>query len=443
MNSYALDRSNETPLTASSPRVGIVYRLSHPGGVQSVVLSLIKGLNARGITPDLIWDVRPSQKLLDEKGVKAGFQPVHFQMPSLLLDQAPITAAYILRTAQFFTTRDLPHPYDFYYIFFNGFLVEDNTPHVYYLNGPPLVRKLEAIRPGAAGLPFRMMETLYKTVLRSRTPIYDYHRSSPYVINSEFTAQLFEEEHHVRLPVVHPPIDLAGRSFSADDLARRDTITFFSRFVDFKRPEMFLKLAERHPDRRLLMMGGVKPQNRPYFELLRQKASSAGIKNITFVANPSDSQVREELARTRFFVFLAVNEHFGMATAEAIASGAVPYVHDSGGQREIVPDPRLRFTDREFLDKFDALLHMQEDALNDIRFRLREQVAEFSEEAFIEKMLAFLDRPMVRPVSNEPRPKRLTEKNEPKEIFTGGKSWSADSDEETLKNIPRQNENLE
>lgn len=438
MNSSALDRAGPTPLSPYAPRVGIVYRLNQPGGVQSVVLSLIKGLNARGITPDLIWDTAPSQKMLDEKGVRAGFQPVHFQMPSFLLDQAPITAAYILRTAQFFTTRDLPRSYQFYYIFFNGFMVLDGTPHVYYLSGPPLIRKLETIRPGVAGLPFRAMEMLYKTALRSRTPVYEYHRGSSYVINSEFTAQLFEEQHRVRLPVVHPPIDLSERSFTAEDLPRRDTITFFSRFVDFKRPEMFLKLAGLHPDRRFLMMGGVKPQNRPYFELLRQKANRAGISNIIFIANPSDAQVREELARTRIFVFPAVNEHFGMATAEAIGSGAIPYVHDSGGQREIVPDPRLRFNDREFFDKFDALLAMPEDLLNDIRFRLREHVAEFSEEAFIEKMLAFLDQPE-HSVPQESRPKRLTDKNESKEIFGGGKSWSSENSEKIGKENESQN----
>ena len=81
-----------------------------------------------------------------------------------------------------------------------------------------------------------------------------------------------------------------------------------------------------------------------------------------------------------------------MTTAEAIASGAIPFVHNSGGQREIVPDERLRFTDDEFISKFQALLELPETEQNQIRSHLSEHIRQYSEEIFIEKMLAFLDK---------------------------------------------------
>ncbi len=37
-------------------KVAIVYRLDMPGGVQSCVFSLIKGLNSMDIIPDILWD---------------------------------------------------------------------------------------------------------------------------------------------------------------------------------------------------------------------------------------------------------------------------------------------------------------------------------------------------------------------------------------------------
>ena len=43
-------------------RVGIVYRMDHPGGVQSVALALIRGLNQAGIKPDIIWDLPPNSE---------------------------------------------------------------------------------------------------------------------------------------------------------------------------------------------------------------------------------------------------------------------------------------------------------------------------------------------------------------------------------------------
>jgi glycosyltransferase involved in cell wall biosynthesis len=81
-----------------------------------------------------------------------------------------------------------------------------------------------------------------------------------------------------------------------------------------------------------------------------------------------------------------------MTTAEAIASGSIPFVHNSGGQREIVPDERLRFTDEEYFAKFQALLDLPEAELNQIRQRLSEHIRQYSEEIFIDRMLAYLDK---------------------------------------------------
>jgi glycosyltransferase involved in cell wall biosynthesis len=390
LNGSALVLANATEITAkAAPRVGIVYRLDQPGGVQSVVLSLIKGLNSRGIIPDVIWDTSPDQDLLEGKGVRAGFCPVNLPAPSFVMEMAPISARYILQAANVFTSQSIGKKYDFYYIFFNGFLVNDGTPHVRYLSGPPLLPQLEMVSPGLRGVPFRILRWMYRRLLRDKYPAYEYHRDSNYVINSEYTAALFEEAHGVRLPVVPPPIDLSLHSFRDDDISTRDTVTYFSRFVDYKRPEMLTRLAEQHPQQRFVLMGGVKGEAREYYNKL--VSTAAGMENVTFIDNPDNAEVSQELARTRFYVFPGVNEHFGMTTAEAISAGAVPYVHDSGGQQEIVIDPRLRFTDEQFLKGFDALLQLSENELNEIRHVLNRHIQQYSEEKFINRMLSFLD----------------------------------------------------
>jgi glycosyltransferase involved in cell wall biosynthesis len=390
LNDSALVLANPTEITAkAAPRVGVVYRLDQPGGVQSVVLSLIKGLNNRGIIPDVIWDTAPDQDLLEEKGVQAGFCPVNLPAPSFVMEMAPISARYILQAANVFTSQSIGKKYDFYYIFFNGFLVNDDTPHVRYLSGPPLLPQLEAVSPGLRGVPFRILRWMYHRLLRDKYPAYEYHRDSNYVINSEYTAGLFEQAHGVRLPVIPPPIDLSRYRFRDDDISTRETITYFSRFVDYKRPEMLLRLAEQYPQLRFVLMGGVKGEAREYYNKLVSQA--AGLENVTLIDNPDTAEVSQELARTRFYVFPGVNEHFGMTTAEAISAGAVPYVHDSGGQREIVIDPRLRFTDEQFMQGFNALLQLSENELNEIRHVLSSHIQQYAEENFINRMLYFLD----------------------------------------------------
>ena len=153
---------------------------------------------------------------------------------------------------------------------------------------------------------------------------------------------------------------------------------------------MVLELASNFPDLRCVLMGGVPNHRRGYFKSLKDTAKNIGLSNVNFKANPSQEEVNSELARTRFYVFPVINEHFGMTTVEAIASGSVPFVHDSGGQREIVCDDRLRFTDPDFISRFEVIRRLDNIVLNDIRRSLVRHIQQYSEESYISKMLAYL-----------------------------------------------------
>jgi glycosyltransferase involved in cell wall biosynthesis len=369
--------------SANPKRVAVVYMLTHPGGVQSCALALIRGLNERGIVPDVLWDQPPSQPLLEEANARAGYGRLPFPIPSRFIVRLPMTLRYLAWIANVVSGEAWRDKYDCFYSFYNGFLTPEGVPHVYYLSGPPLLPQLQLPKSGVRGLPFRCARATYVKSLRIRWPAYDYHRSRNYVINSRYTADLFYEAHGVRLPVVYPAINLSGRDFDPGDLPRRDTLLFFSRIVDYKRPEMVLDLARQFPGFRCVIMGGVTPNRQTYFNSLRRRGGNA-----VFIPNPSDAQVREELGRARFYVFPAVNEHFGMTTPEAMASGAIPFVHNSGGQREIVPDERLRFDDPELLAKFGRLSSLSHAELNMLRAELKEHVRQYSAETYVSRLQA-------------------------------------------------------
>lgn len=362
--------------------------LTQPGGVQSCALALIRGLNKEGIVPDVLWDTEPNAGLLAEAGVQAGFLRTPFLVPQTAIVRLPETLRYLAWVPNVIRGAALAGRYDCIFSFYNGFLVPQRTPHVYYLSGPPLLPQLENAPAGLRGLPIRSFRALYRLLLRKRWPSYEYHRGCKYVINSQYTAGLFHEAHGASLPVVYPPVDTGKRSFEPGDLPKRDTILFFSRITEYKRPEMVLELAAHHQQYRCVVMGGVPSHRRPYFESLRA-ATQSSRQEVIFLANPSDETVKLELARARFYVFPAVNEHFGMTTPEAIASGAIPFVHDSGGQPEIVIDERLRFQDPEFFSKFEALLSMPVEQFNFVRKRLGDHVRLFSEDTFVSKLLAY------------------------------------------------------
>ena len=375
----------------ASKKVAIIYRMDHPGGVQSVVTALIRGLNQQGIIPDILWDLPPNRELLEAANCKTGFQKLRFHISTRRIDKLPSSLRYV---AWIFNCTDLEkieQSYDFYFLFHNSFLVSTGMQHLRYLNGPPLIPQLWVIPKGLRGLPVRFFGWSYRNFLRFKYPVYEFHRDSPYVINSQYTSDLFEQTHGVRLPVVYPPIQMVRCDYAANDLPQRNTITFFSRIVDYKRPEMVLELAKRYPQQRCVIMGGVPSHRIPFFESLKLKAKEAELEHVFFYANPSDVVVREELSRTRFYIFPAKNEHFGMTTVEAVACGAIPFVHDSGGQREIVHIDKLRFTDADYFEKFAWLFNQPLETLNQIRSGLAQHILQFSEEKSVEKLLAYLN----------------------------------------------------
>ena len=371
-------------------KVAIVCKLVSPGGVQSCCFSLIRGLNRKDTVPYILWDIEPNWELLKDVGVQARYQYIRFPIPTSAIEKLPDTFRYLAEIANAINGDRIKSDYDFFFIFYNGFLISNDTPHLRYLSGPPLLPQLVNISPKVRGIPFRIFRWFYEHFLYKIRPVYEFHTGSNYVINSQYTAALFKEAHSVELPVIHPPITISGRNFNFDDIHQRDTLLFFSRIVNYKRPEMVLYLANRYRQMRCVVMGGVSPREQDYFKSLLDLSERMELKDTVFLANPSNQRILEELSRTRFFVFPTVNEHFGMVTVEAIASGAVPYVHDSGGQKEIVPEPRLRFQDPEFIRKFDDLFYLSESELNNIRKNLNSHIQQFSEEVFIDKMLSFI-----------------------------------------------------
>lgn len=363
--------------------------MSNQGGIQSCVISLIRGLNQRNIIPDIVWDLPPNWEMLREAGVQAGFYQIEFGVSSSIMDHLPHTFRYVGQWFQFIHD-DFLGDYDFVYSFYNGFIAE-KIPHVYYLIGPPLLPQLNQNVGEIRQFPFRFLQWLYKIVISRISPVFEYHRESNYIIISEFTAELFHDAHGIELPVIYPPINISNRRFNLDDLDQRDTVTFFSRIVDYKRPGMILKLAQQFPQFRYVIMGGVIPKWEPFLLALKDKANKMSLSNVVFLPNVTKRQALCELSRTRFFVFPGKNEHFGMVTPEAIASGAIPYVHNSGGQVEIVNEIDLRFTDDDFIEKFQYLSLASSSELNNYRFRLKEHIQQYSEDVYVSRMISYLN----------------------------------------------------
>jgi len=52
-----------------------------------------------------------------------------------------------------------------------------------------------------------------------------------------------------------------------------------------------------------------------------------------------------------------VGEHFGISIVEAMASGCIPVVHNSGGMKEFVPAPNRYESLQDAADKIDSAIN--------------------------------------------------------------------------------------
>jgi len=367
-------------------KVAVIYDLTEAGGVQTCVFSLVKGLNNQGIIPSLFWDEAPNAELLVQSGIKVEFIKLKFCFSSSLIKRLPNVFRYILWPFNLVRFSKIPQEFDFIYSFSMNVLIDQDRKHLLYLSGPPIVPQLDS-----KAIKFRLAQKIYKLFIRPFYPAYEHQPKANYVINSQYTAQLFEAAHNRKIEVIYPSNQLKFENLNENDLQNRDTVTFFSRIVNYKRPEFLIKLAMIYPDTNFAILGAVSRNRMEYLNYLKKYAQERNLKNLTFYPNATTEVIEDVLKRTRFYIFPAINEHFGITTVEAIIKGCVPFVHDSGGQREIVPIESLRFMDDDFLAKFHKLSQYSEIELSEIRKSIHTKAYAFTEDFFIKSMLEYLN----------------------------------------------------
>ncbi len=139
----------------------------------------------------------------------------------------------------------------------------------------------------------------------------------------------------------------------------------------------------------MTLAGAVTGGDRADLAHLRGRLAAEGLGNVALVENPSEAEVAGLLVSHEFFVFPAHWEHFGIVTVEAILAGLLPLVHDTGGQREIVPDESLRFlSDEDLLDRARRVLRLTPAERAGLVGRLKRHAERGTPDRFRDIMLA-------------------------------------------------------
>jgi glycosyltransferase involved in cell wall biosynthesis len=164
-----------------------------------------------------------------------------------------------------------------------------------------------------------------------------------FVANSAWTADAVEQVYGVRPAVCHPPVDrIEGRPWTD----REDGILVLGRIAPDKRVldaiAVLDNLRERGYGLTGHVVGSAPPGYREYVARVRRAASDRPY--LTVETDVDRDRVLDLLGRYRYGLNAKPREHFGMAVAEFVAAGMLPFAPDEGGQVDVLAgDERLLF----------------------------------------------------------------------------------------------------
>jgi len=196
----------------------------------------------------------------------------------------------------------------------------------------------------------------------------------------EFVRRIWQRESSTLYPPC--PTEL----YKSTSNNREDLVVTTGRIVPEKRMHLLADIARQLPAIKFLIIGSVANLDDPYYlSLLERKPD-----NLSIILSPL-RKVREILSKAKVYVHCAEGEHFGITIVEAMASGCVPVVHDSGGPKEIVT-PEVGFHWRYPNEATQQISMIVKDST--LRSRLSRSASEraelFSTSAFESSLMRYL-----------------------------------------------------
>ncbi|MDT8781819.1 MAG: glycosyltransferase [Candidatus Bathyarchaeota archaeon] len=155
--------------------------------------------------------------------------------------------------------------------------------------------------------------------------------------NSKYTKE-FTEKYWCKLGipepiVVYPPVE--EPYWSNKPLSERtNRVVYIARFIPQKRHDILKQLSITYPQIEFVSIGLLRETEQDWFNDFSKNLPE----NYTLKPNISETEKISFLHDSTIYCHLMEGEHFGIAPMEALASGCVPLVHNSGGMREFIPE---------------------------------------------------------------------------------------------------------
>jgi len=155
-------------------------------------------------------------------------------------------------------------------------------------------------------------------------------KSKLLLTNSEFSKKAIERFLGQKAVVLHPPVDVDR--FYWPFGGREDIIVSCGRYSPEKNYEFVLRLAEVLNEFQFMIIGASSGNvSDRYYRKLLTIVKNKKIKNVDLIRDLPFDQLVRTYRKAKVYLHAMRGEHFGIAVAEAMASGLIPVVHKSGG----------------------------------------------------------------------------------------------------------------
>ena len=201
------------------------------------------------------------------------------------------------------------------------------------------------------------------------------------VANSEFTRDALLRVYpdlKQEVPVLYPPVEESQLPVVQKD---PKLVVSLGRFSPDKRQMEQIKIAAQVPELKFVLMGFIN--SKPYFEACQAEIEQRGLTNVTLLGDAPKKQVNKTLASATYFIHNLRNEPFGITAVQGIQAGCLPLVHNSGGQREVVPFADLRYeTIEDATRRLKSLIRWSEERKSQVLSELQKGCKRFEATTF-------------------------------------------------------------
>jgi glycosyltransferase involved in cell wall biosynthesis len=220
------------------------------------------------------------------------------------------------------------------------------------------------------------------------------------MVNSDWTGRWFRGVYGGETVTIYPPAP--GEFPEVAWQHREDAFVIIGRLNPDKRPDWSLRVLElvrrSFPALKLHIIGSTSNfwDEVAYYKVLIPLIE-ANASWVTLHENISRQEMQQLVARQRYGMHAMRDEHFGMAPAEMVLAGCIPFVHNSGGPPEIVGrDSRLIYDSVE--DAAQKILHVLRSPVEqtDIRGRLASRRDLYRSSTFMSAILNEVDLALKR-----------------------------------------------